>query len=100
LPDWLIGSIESLNGGARLQPQTRQALLAEAKSRIDAYKQSVDTDVQNYTSLAQRYGINPADIIPRFPSALALPQTNISTPNGVDPEVWKYMTPEERALWK
>ena len=23
-----------------------------------------------------------------------------SAPNGVDPETWKYMTPEEKALWQ
>lgn len=63
LPDWLVGQINGLNGGASLQPDTRQALLAEASSRVGAYKAQHDAFVDQYTARAQKLGIDPADII-------------------------------------
>lgn len=84
LPDWLLGSIQSLNGGARLQPQTREAMLQEAQSRIQAYKASVDTDLERYRGMGGRYGINPADIMPQFPEQSPLPQQTFG-PSGPYP---------------
>lgn len=84
LPDWLLGSIQSLNGGARLQPQTRDAMLQEAQSRIQAYKASVDTDLETYRGMGGRYGINPADIMPQFPEQSPLPQQPVG-PGGPYP---------------
>ena len=59
LPDQLIGMINRLNGGQALQPDTRRALLAEAKSRVDQseglYNQTKDFFANNATSM----GIDP-----------------------------------------
>ncbi len=69
LPDWLVGSINALNGGQQLQPDTRKAILAEAYSRMKSYEDAFNTDAQMYRGIADRYKINPADILPQFDPA-------------------------------
>lgn len=64
LPDWVQGAINAVNGGSRLEPATRTAILNEARSRMGAYRSVLDNDVNQYTGIAQRRGMNPADIIP------------------------------------
>jgi hypothetical protein len=64
LPDWLQGAINSVNGGSRLEPATRTAILNEARNRIGSYRSVLDNDVKQYTGIAQRRGMNPEDIIP------------------------------------
>jgi len=66
LPDWLLGAINSLNGGAKLSPETRHAILTEAFGRTQGYEQAYNQDTQMYKGIADRYKINPADIIPDF----------------------------------
>ena len=66
LPDWLIGTINSLNGGQALTPKTRQAILSEAYSRMKAYEDAFSQDAGRYKAIADRYGINPDDILPDF----------------------------------
>lgn len=73
LPDWVIGTIQSVNGGARLQPETRTAIMKEAESRIKAYKTSLDSDFEQYTGIADRYGIKREDILPVLPAIRNLP---------------------------
>jgi hypothetical protein len=60
IPDWLIGEINRVNGGAALQEDTRRAILAEAKTRMDAYMQQWGTDAEQYKGIASRYGIPEA----------------------------------------
>jgi hypothetical protein len=69
LSETLVGAINSLNGGAALTPDTRIALMREAKGRLDAYKQSFDQDMQQYQGIAERGRMNQADVIPQFPQA-------------------------------
>ena len=64
LPDWLVGSINSINGGARLQPETRKAIMAEARSRAEQYRNLAVGDTAPYRGIAERNRINPDDIIP------------------------------------
>lgn len=119
LPDWLVGSINSLNGGARLQPETRKAILAEAKIRAGQYYDMVQQDIAPYRGIAQRFNMHPDDIIPpirplagtpatapaggapmipaRAAAAAAAPRP---APTGVDPKLWAVMTPQERSAWK
>lgn len=73
LPDWLVGSINSVNGGARLQADTRNAILAEAQSRINAYKTMIDSDMTQYQELAKQFKLDPAFIIPPLPKLRELP---------------------------
>jgi hypothetical protein len=66
LPDWLVGSINSLNGGARLQPETRKAILAEAHSRMNSYAQMYEQETGMYRGIAESNRINPDHVIGKF----------------------------------
>lgn len=62
LPDWLQGAIASLNGGAALTPETRAAIMNEAKSRMTAYRAETEGLRKHYEGLSQRHDINMDDI--------------------------------------
>jgi hypothetical protein len=64
LPDWLVGSINSINGGARLQPETRAAIMAEAHSRASQYYDMVTQDTEPYRGIATQYNIRQEHVIP------------------------------------
>lgn len=66
LPDWLVGAINSLNGGSGLTPETRAAIMAEAYGRVNGYDQAFQQDAQMYQGIADRYQIDPQDILPDF----------------------------------
>lgn len=104
LPDWLQGAIASLNGGAALTPETRQAIMNEAYGRVQGYDQAFKQDASMYTGIAERNRMNLADILPDFgkyqPWSIDGTAAGDQVPDDVDPKVWGIMTPEERALWK
>lgn len=66
IPDWLVGTINALNGGAALTPETREAIMREAHSRIQSYKQTFDQDAGQYRGIAERNRMNTADVMPDF----------------------------------
>lgn len=107
LPDWFSGIINSVNGGQRLTPETRQAILAEARSRMSAYRGALDNDIGQYRGIISRRGMNEADVLPALgdiaevPSLTPPPAADIGAPpEGVPADVWGEMTPAERKLWQ
>jgi hypothetical protein len=74
LPDWLVGTINGLNGGARLQPETRKAMMDEAGSRIESYKSAFETNMQQFKGIAQRNRVNEQDIMPVMPPVAQMPK--------------------------
>jgi len=107
LPDWFSGIINSVNGGQRLTPETRQAILAEARSRMGAYRGALDNDIGQYRGIISRRGMNEADVLPTLgdiaevPSLTPPPAADIGAPpEGVPADVWGEMTPAERKLWQ
>lgn len=106
LPDWLQGAIASLNGGAALTPETRQAIMTEAYGRVQGYDQAFKQDAEQYRGIVDRNKFNPADVIPDFGAyepwkSTAVPEGDVPpAPEGVDAEDWKYLTPEQRRLWQ
>lgn len=66
LPDWLVGTINSINGGAAITQETRRAIMAEAKSRMQSYQGAFDNDLKMYRGIVDRNHVNPADVIPDF----------------------------------
>ena len=64
LPDWLIGTINSVNGGAALTPETRDAIMNEAYSRMQSYDAAFAQDIEQYKGIVDRMGANPLDVIP------------------------------------
>lgn len=66
LPSWLQGQINALNGGASLDPQTRERIMQEAYGRTSEYEKAFAAEAQFYENIGNRYGINNADIIPPY----------------------------------
>ncbi|MBB3594368.1 hypothetical protein FHX08_004772 [Rhizobium sp. BK529] len=65
-PDWLQGALASLNGGAALTPETRQAIMTEAYGRVKGYDSAFKQDTGQYQGIVERNKFNPADVIPDF----------------------------------
>lgn len=86
LPDWLIGQINRLNGGQALQEGTRQAILTEAKTRMDAYAQQWEQDANQYKGIAERYGIPIEDAIPDFGPLPGMPPNGGGGPRVAPPQ--------------
>lgn len=74
LPDWLQGAINSVNGGSRLEPATRTAILNEARSRMTAYRGALDNDMSQYRGIIGRRGMNEADVLPTLGDIAEVPQ--------------------------
>ncbi|MDQ0558683.1 hypothetical protein QO004_000458 [Rhizobium mesoamericanum] len=105
LPDWLQGAINSVNGGSRLEPATRKAILNEARSRMTAYRGALDNDLGQYRGIVGRKGMNEADVLPVLGDVADVPdltgdQNAGPPPEGVPADVWGAMTPAERKLWQ
>lgn len=86
LPDWLMGYINQINGGAGLRPDTRKSLMVEAQSRINEYRSAWDLDAQQAQELGREFGLKDNLLIPsvpgmkEFPSFDTLPQPTRPTP--------------------
>lgn len=106
LPDWFQGAIASLNGGAALTPETRQAIMTEAFGRVQGYDQAFKQDTSQYGGIVQRNQFNPADVIPDFGTyepwkAASAGGADIPpAPPGINAEDWKYLSPDQRRLWQ
>lgn len=74
LPDWLIGTINGVQGGARLQKDTRRAILVEAQSRMNAYKNNFEGNLSPYSEMATRHKWDPRDIMPVFEKSSGIPE--------------------------
>lgn len=66
IEDRLVGFAKSVFGGARLTPETRAALLAEAHGRMKAYEDEYTVDADHYRGIAGRNRMNSDDVVPRF----------------------------------
>ncbi len=94
LPDWLQGAISSLNGGAALTPETRQAIMTEAYGRVKGYNDEFQQNMGQYQGIVQRNGINPADVIPEVDKFEPWTSPAPSAPNiGND---WQELSPGVR----
>jgi hypothetical protein len=63
IPLWLKGEAERLNGGGALRPETRQAILAEARSRAQHTYGQAKSIADQYTGFASRNGLPPEDVV-------------------------------------
>lgn len=66
LPDWLQGTINAVNGGATLTPETREAIMREAYGRVKGYQEAYGLDASQYQGIVGRNNMNPADVLPDF----------------------------------
>lgn len=63
LPDWLVGQINRVNGGAGLQPDTRNAIMAEAGSRVQNWNSQFEQTATQYRDIAGRRGLKAENVI-------------------------------------
>jgi hypothetical protein len=83
----LKGAVNSLNGGAALTPDTRIALMREAKGRLDAFRTSFDQDMQQYSGIVDRNRMNSADVIPQFPQATEFERAGPPVPPDLQQQI-------------
>ncbi|MEH2501248.1 hypothetical protein V1290_000059 [Bradyrhizobium sp. AZCC 1578] len=62
----LNGVIAQINNEGGLTPAGRQALMAEAHSRMQSYKQMYDQDAERFRGIATRTRANPDDVVHDF----------------------------------
>ena len=58
-----VAALEKLDSGQKFSPQLRKDLLAAAGHAYDLQKRDIEGMVERETAFAQRYGINPDDIV-------------------------------------
>jgi hypothetical protein len=76
----LSGEIDKvLHQGAVLQPETRAQLMRVAKEKVQQYKSAWDADVTQQSKIAQKGGMDPAEVIPQLPPLSPLNLTSISS---------------------
>ncbi|HEV2160246.1 hypothetical protein [Bradyrhizobium sp.] len=90
----LNGIIAQINGQGGLTPEGRQALMAEAYGRIQAYKGEFDRDAARYRGIAERNRMNVLDVVPDFgtfdPWTVPKATATVHTPSNIDDLVKKY----------
>jgi hypothetical protein len=94
IPDWLQGAIASLNGGAALTPETRQAIMTEAYGRVNGYDSAFKQDAGQYQGIVERNKFNPADVIPDF--GTYEPWKAVAAPTGPIGTDWQDLSPGVR----
>jgi len=67
LPDWVVGQINRVNGGQGILPETRAQMLESAGSRVVGMQQQIQSRADFSRGLAERYGIDPRNVIPPLP---------------------------------
>ena len=86
LPDWVIGAINRVNGKQGLQAETRNAIMAEARSRGKVAFDQAGQVADQFRGLATRYGIPPEDIVMG-------PNPTVRQPAGTQPAPTTGRTP-------
>lgn len=88
IPDWLMGEINRVNGGNALQEDTRNAILAEAQTRMASYLEAWGLDAEQYKGIASRNRLKEEDVIPdigEMPEYVPLATTGAHTGTGDGP---------------
>ena len=62
----LNGVVAQINGQGGLTPAGREALMAEAHSRMQSYKQMYDQDAERFRGIAARNKADPRDVVHDF----------------------------------
>jgi len=84
--DRLAGYIARLNGNATFSPELRAQLLREAEGRYSSARTAYLGEVDAYTELARRKGVNPEFVIPPrrdLPEARPIPGSQQAQSNAV-----------------
>ena len=66
--DRLKGMVESINGGARLTPEIRMALMNELNTRVLAWQQQHDAVRSQYENIARSRGLSVGNVVDAAPT--------------------------------
>lgn len=67
MPDFLLGAVNTVNGGSTLTPETRSMIMREAYLRMKTYEDLYQQQSENFQAIAKRNRMTPEDITPSFP---------------------------------
>lgn len=100
----LQDEISKLQGDGPLGPETQQDLLNSIEALEGQLDGIMGRTVDFYNNEASLFKLRPESVtgIPSMESPdvqLGAQQPSEPVPQGVTPEEWKHLTPEERALW-
>lgn len=95
----LRGTINGLNGGTTLGVETRQAILAEARSRFQSAREAYEVFADEYRALAIDMGVDPSRVVRPLtraepPQRTVPPQAGILGGSAQQPQV----TPADQML--
>ena len=95
------GQFNRILSGERLTGTQRKDFIQKAGELFNAQAKNYNNEVNYYRGLAEEYDVNQ-DRIAKQAELYKSPPTDTDSElsDGVDPELLKYMTPEERALFK
>lgn len=91
IPQRLQSEVKSqIEATGRLSPEIRQALIDEARSRVNSYKTSFDQDTSMYQGIVERGRMDARDVVPNF-GDLPTWQAPVQTPAKPKPGnyVWQ-----------
>ena len=101
VPDRVRNLYNKIMTGERLNPSQRQEFIDTAGALADVADRRIMGAQSQVSETAKRRGVNADNIFARHKSRRVAPSTDAGdAPPGIDPETWKYMSPEGRALWK
>jgi len=82
IPERIRGAWQKVRTGERLDPEVRADFVAQARNQVDAQRGMQSRLVEQYGAMAQRRGINPADVIVDYDSPEDQPKTERRSING------------------
>lgn len=90
IPDRIRNMFNQARDGRFLTPEQRQEMLRAAQERATAMHQLTQRSIQRYSALAEKYGLDPADVVfdpfqPETPKDA--PVSQVVTPLGTAPAV-------------
>jgi len=93
--------VQGWTKGSKLSPAQRQEIIALAGQNIKARAGQIEPVAKQYRGIAEREGIDYRNIAPdiTLPETIERPNAG-GVPDGLTPEEWGAMTPEERAEWQ
>ncbi len=107
-------AVNQVINGQRLSPEMRRDFVQRAGDLFSGASNLFGAMNERYSTLSGEYGVDPARVVrPGAQIGIMSPDFSLDqwlggapvvdnlppAPEGMDPEVWQYLTPEERALW-
>lgn len=102
VPDRIRNLYNRVISGERLNDDQRKEFIATAGDLYNAESDRMKGLNERYSGIAGQYNLDPSRIIVQPPvyDPLNLGGEAGQAPAGVDPNIWRHMTPEERRLWQ